>query len=179
MRGPLPALLTLALLLAAPGARADFFGAPVALYAPTADEAATEPQGEAAPTISDITVVGKEEPAFGFAWNTEKYKWEATHKSNYSSLTLHNKSGTDATLSLSYKVATAAADGADATAPEQQLLRVLGLCDTPNGAPQSTLSVTVPSQKDLTVYLRYEARPPASGGDASLRLDVTVAYTLQ
>lgn len=179
MRRPLPALLTLALLLAAPGARADFFGAPVALYAPTADEAATEPQGEPAPTISDITVVGKEEPAFGFAWNTEKQKWEATHKSNCSSLTLHNNSGTDATLSLSYTVTTAEPVGVDATVPEQQLLRVLGLSDMSNGEAKPTLSVTVPSQKDLIVYLFYEAHPPASGGDASLRLDVTVTYTLQ
>lgn len=179
MRRAVPALLTLALLLTAPGARADFFGAPVALYTPTADEAATEPQGEAAPTISDITVVGKEEPAFGFAWNTEKYEWEATHKSNCSSLTLHNNSETDATLSLSYKVATAEADGADATVPEQQLLRVLGLSGTTDEAPQQTLLVTVPPHDALTVYLRYEAHPPASGGDASLRLDVTVTYTLQ
>lgn len=62
MRRPLPTLLTLALLCAAPGARADFFGAPVSLYALPADEAAgTEPQGEAAPAISDITV--EQEPA--------------------------------------------------------------------------------------------------------------------
>lgn len=56
---------------------------------------------------------------------------------------------------------------------------MLGLSGTPDEAPQQTLSVTVPAQSETTVYLRYEASPPASGGDASLRLDVTVTYTLQ
>lgn len=175
MRRPLPALLTLALLLAAPGARADFFGAPVALYAPTADEAATEPQGEAAPTISDITVEQEPAPAFGFAWNTETHEWNPTHERTWSALTLRNGGEAEASLSLSYAVATAEADGADA----EQLLSVLGLSGTTDEAPQQTLLVTVPPHDELTVYLRYEAHPPASGGDASLRLDVTVTYTLQ
>lgn len=175
MRRPLPALLTLALLLAAPGARADFFGAPVALYAPTADEAATEPQGEAALTISDITVEQEPAPAFGFAWNTETLAWEPTYERTWSALTLRNGGEAEAPLALSYAVATSEADGADA----EQLLRVLGLSGTPEEAPQQTLLVTVPPHDALTVYLRYEAHPPASGGDASLRLDVTVTYTLQ
>ncbi len=174
MRSPiLPALLTLALLCAAPGARADFFGAPVVVYAPAKDEAAQD----AAPAarLSDITVTQEPAPAFGFRWNTETHEWDPTHERTWSALTLRNGGEAEAALSLTYAVATAEAVGADAP----QLLRVLGLSGTTEEEPQQTLSVTVPPQGETTVYLRYAASPPASGGDASLRLDVTVTYTLQ
>lgn len=174
MRSPiLPALLTLALLCAAPGARADFFGAPVVIQAPAVDEAAQD----AAPAaqISDITVVKKEEPTFGFAWNTETYEWNPTHDRTYSTLTLRNDGEAEAALSLTYAAKVSEAAGADAA----QLLHVLGLSGAPDGEAVDTLSVTVPAGEARTVYLRYEANPPASGGDASLRLDVTVTYTLQ
>ena len=169
----LPALLALTLLLAAPGARADFFGAPVVVYAPATDEAAQE----AAPAaqLSDITVTQEPAPAFGFRWNTETHEWDPTHEVTWSSLTLRNDGEAEAALSLTYAVATAEAVGADA----KGLLRVLGLSGTTEEEPQQTLSVTVPAGEARTVYLRYEASPPASGGDASLRLDVTVTYTLQ
>lgn len=176
MRRPLPALLALSLLLPAPGARADFFGAPVELYAPTADEAVqAEPQGEPAAQLSDIAVEQEPAPAFGFRWNTQTHEWEPTHERTWSALTLRNGGEAEAPLALSYAVATAEADGADA----EGLLSVLGLSGTLDEAPGETLSVTVPPHDALTVYLRYEARPPATGGDASLRLDVTVTYTLQ
>ena len=174
MRSPiLPALLTLALLCAAPGARADFFGAPVVVYAPSADEAAQD----AAPAahLSDITVTQGPAPAFGFAWNTETHEWDPTHERTYSTLTLQNDGEAEATLSLIYAVKVSEAVGADA----EGLLSVLGLSGAPEDDPQQTLSVTVPAGEARTVYLRYEANPPASGGDASLRLDVTVTYTLQ
>lgn len=175
MRRPLPALLALSLLLPAPGARADFFGAPVELYAPAADEAARTEDGVPAAQLSDIVVEQEPAPAFGFRWNTQTYEWEPTHERTWSALTLRNGGEAEAALVLSYAVATAEADGADA----EGLLRVLGLSGTPDEAPQETLFVTVPPNDAATVYLRYEARPPASGGDASLRLDVTVTYTLQ
>ena len=125
--------------------------------------------------LSDITVEQEPAPAFGFRWNTQTYEWEPTHERTWSALTLRNGGEAEAALALSYAVATAEADGADA----EGLLRVLGLSGTPDEAPQETLFVTVPPNDAVTVYLRYEARPPASGGDASLRLDVTVTYTLQ
>lgn len=175
MRRPLPALLALSLLLPAPGARADFFGAPVELYAPAADEAARTEDGVPAARLSDIAVEQEPAPAFGFRWNTQTYEWEPTHERTWSALTLRNGGEAEAALALSYAVATAEADGADA----EGLLSVLGLSGTPDEAPQETLFVTVPPNGAVTVYLRYEARPPASGGDASLRLDVTVTYTLQ
>lgn len=174
MRSPiLPALLTLALLCAAPGARADFFGAPVVIQAPAVDEAAQD----AAPAaqLSDITVTQEPAPAFGFTWNTETHEWDPTHERTWSALTLRNGGEAEAALSLTYAVATAEAVGVAAP----QLLSVLGLSGTTEEEPQQTLSVTVPPQGETTVYLRYEANPPASGGDASLRLDVTVTYTLQ
>ena len=174
MRSPiLPALLTLALLCAAPGARADFFGAPVVIQAPAVDEAAQD----AAPAaqLSDITVTQEPAPAFGFTWNTETHEWDPTHERTWSALTLRNGGEAEAALSLTYAVATAEAVGVAAP----QLLSVLGLSGTTEEEPQQTLSVTVPPQDETTVYLRYEASPPASGGDASLRLDVTVTYTLQ
>ena len=71
MRRPLPALLALSLLLPAPGARADFFGAPVELYAPAADEAARTEDGVPAAQLSDIVVEQEPAPAFGFRWNTQ------------------------------------------------------------------------------------------------------------
>ena len=175
MRRPLPALLALSLLLSAPGARADFFGAPVELYAPVADEAAQREDGVPAARLSDIAVEQEPAPAFGFRWNTQTYEWEPTHERTWSALTLRNRGEAEAALALSYAVATAEADGADA----EGLLSVLGLSGTPDEAPQETLFVTVPPNDVATVYLRYEARPPASGGDASLRLDVTVTYPLQ
>lgn len=175
MRRPLPALLALSLLLSAPGARADFFGAPVELYAPAADEAAQRETGMPAARLSDIAVEQEAAPAFGFRWNTQTHEWEPTHERTWSALTLRNGGEAEAALALSYAVATAEADGADA----EGLLSVLGLSGTPDEAPQETLFVTVPPNGAATVYLRYEARPPASGGDASLRLDVTVTYTLQ
>lgn len=173
MRRHLPTLLTLALLLAAPGARADFFGAPVVIQAPAADEAAQN----AAPAVqlSDITVKQEPAPAFGFRWNTETHVWDPTHERTWSALTLRNGSGAEATLSLIYAAKVSEAAGADA----EQLLSVLGLSGTTEEEPQQTLSVTVPAQGETTVYLRYAASPPASGGDASLRLNVTVTYTLQ
>ena len=174
MRSPiLPALLTLALLLAAPSARADFFGAPVVIQAPATDEAAQDTAPAA--QLSDITVTQEPAPAFGFRWNTETHDWDPTHERTYSTLTLRNDGEAEATLSLTYAVATAEAAGADA----ERLLSVLGLSGAPDGEAVDTLSVTVPAQGETTVYLRYAASPPASGGDASLRLDVTVTYTLQ
>ena len=174
MRSPIfPALLTLALLLAAPHARADFFGAPVVVYAPAADE--VEQDAAPAAQISDITVTQGSAPAFGFRWNTETHEWDPTHDRTYSTLTLRNGGEAEAALSLIYAVEVSEAAGADA----EGLLSVLGLSGTTEEEPQQTLSVTVPPQGETTVYLRYEASPPASGGDASLRLDVTVTYTLQ
>lgn len=169
----LPALLTLALLLAAPGARADFFGASVVVYAPATDEAAQD----AAPAaqLSDITVTQEPAPAFGFTWNTETHEWDPTHERTWSALTLRNGGEAEAALSLTYAAKVSEAAGADAA----QLLHVLGLSGAPDGEAVDTLSVTVPAGEARTVYLRYEANPPASGGDASLRLDVTVTYTLQ
>ena len=165
MRNPLPALLALSLLLPAPGARADFFGAPVELYAPAADEAARTEDGVPAARLSDIAVEQEAAPAFGFRWNTQTHEWEPTHERTWSALTLRNGGEAAAALTLSYAVATAEADGADA----EGLLRVLGLSGTPDEAPRETLFVTVPrtARRPCTCATRrgrpHRAATPACG----------------
>lgn len=116
-------------------------------------------------SITSINAQVAQLAAIEYKWNINELRWELTPESRaYAELAFEN-SGDQAVL---------AEISCESTGNE--FLSVAGFATSPNGIPESPLTITLPAKQTTSVYLLYAPSPP--DGEAEFTMDTTITYRL-